>query len=182
MFRSLRSRGFRRLGKWPQRIPPKTLEEARKFIVRRVRSNPDLVEVVDHAFDLALSYFFFEWRPKQRMAEKKTPSLLAICENCNYKWVAGFSNTPEAERQALLARMAVCARCLEGDRIRFFEISGIRPSPSQDFERTTLPVFKHTKRELRSNSPERPERLSSRQLYNQLDAGHKVPKSIRPKT
>ena len=160
---------------------PKKLEEARKFIVRRVRSNPDLVEVVDHAFDLALSYFFTSGVPSSEWP-KKTPNLMAICENCNYKWVAGFSNTPEAERQALLARMAVCARCLEGDRIRFFEISGIRRSPSQEYERTTLPVFKHTKRELRSNSPERPERLSSRQLNNQLDAGHKVSKSIRSKT
>lgn len=141
---------------------PKALEEARKFIVRRVGSNPDLVEIVDHAFDLALSNFFSGGLPSSEWPKKK-PNLMAICENCNYKWVAGFSNTPEVERQALLARMAVCVRCLEGDRVRFFEISGIRPSPRQELERTTVPVFKHTERELRSILPDRPERLSSRQ-------------------
>ena len=121
---------------------PKAFEKARQFIVRRVRSNPDLVEIVDHAFDFALSHCF-SCGVEKSVWIKKEPNLMAVCENCNYQWVAGFSDTPEIARHALLARMAVCIRCLEGERVRFFEISAIRSSTTQGLEKTTVPVFKH---------------------------------------
>lgn len=119
------------------------LERAQKFIVERIRSSPDLLEIVDHVFDFALSYCFGDGIEDTEWL-KKTPNLMALCGNCNYKWVAGFSGTPTTEQQALLARTAVCIRCLEGELIRYFEISSSNPSSRSSVGPIAIPVFKHT--------------------------------------
>ncbi len=117
-------------------------ERARSYLVKNLVSKPNLVEIIDEVFDFALA-FQIERAESSCGYSGKKPQIIAVCGSCDYQWIVGFSGTLDRDLQALLARVSICARCLECTNIRYHDLFQQQNASSKNAVANNTPIFRH---------------------------------------